>query len=53
MAISILFSSLKMRDFSNIFYSARLFDIYSVRNQHWFEKWLGADLAPGHFSKQC
>ena len=45
--------SRKMWHFSQCSYSTRFLDNESIRNQNWFKKWLGADLVPRHFSKQC
>ena len=37
----------KMSEFGNIFYW-KMF----MRNQYWFEEWLGANIVPSRFSKQ-
>ena len=36
-----------MSEFGNIFYW-KMF----MRNQYWFEEWLGANIVPSRFSKQ-
>jgi len=52
MSNKVAFLSWKMCESHKIFDWNLFIMLLSMINQHWFKKWHGADLAPGHFLEQ-
>jgi len=52
MSNKVAFLSWKMCESCKIFDWNLFIMLLSMINQHWFKKWHGADLAPGHFLEQ-